>query len=44
MVGRGFDGWLSIEEASRTGEEGFRQAVAYADAAWVRAGGRSRGR
>ncbi|HEU5086204.1 MAG TPA: sugar phosphate isomerase/epimerase family protein, partial [Roseiflexaceae bacterium] len=25
----GFDGWISIEEASRTGEEGFRQAVAY---------------
>ena len=26
---RGFDGWISIEEASRTGEDGFRQAVAY---------------
>ncbi|HWQ14027.1 MAG TPA: sugar phosphate isomerase/epimerase family protein [Roseiflexaceae bacterium] len=34
LVAGGFDGWLSIEEASRTGEQGFRQAVAYARAAW----------
>ncbi len=39
LVANGFDGWISIEEASRTGDEGFRQAVAYADAAWGMAGG-----
>jgi sugar phosphate isomerase/epimerase len=33
----GFDGWVSIEEASRTGEQGFRQAVAYARQAWAAA-------
>ncbi|MDQ5853251.1 MAG: sugar phosphate isomerase/epimerase, partial [Chloroflexota bacterium] len=42
MVEGGFDGWVSVEEASRTGEEGFRQAVAYADRAWQEAGGRQR--
>lgn len=30
MTRTGFDGWVSIEEASRTGEEGFRRAVAFA--------------
>ncbi len=39
----GFDGWLSVEEASKTGEEGFRKAIPYADAAWVEAGGTARG-
>ncbi len=29
MVQQGFAGWISIEEASRTGETGFRSAVAY---------------
>lgn len=29
-----FTGWLSIEEASRTGEAGFRQAVVFARHAW----------
>lgn len=38
----GFDGWISIEEASKTGEEGFRRAVAFADQAWTEAGGRPR--
>jgi len=44
LVRGGFDGWLSIEEASRTGETGFHQAVAYVDGAWVAAGGRPRER
>ena len=38
----GFDGWVSVEEASKTGEEGFRKAIPYADAAWVKAGGTPR--
>ena len=43
LVVGGFDGWLSIEEASRSGEQGFEQAVAFADRAWRDAGGRPRG-
>lgn len=39
---KGFDGWISVEEASKTGEEGFRRAIPYADHAWVAAGGRAR--
>ena len=42
MVAGGFDGWVSIEEASRTGEAGFHEAVAFADQAWQAAGGRPR--
>ncbi len=42
MVAGGFDGWISIEEASRTGEEGFRTAVDFADQAWQEAGGQPR--
>lgn len=38
----GFDGWISIEEASRTGEEGFRRAIEFADRAWAEAGGTRR--
>ncbi len=38
----GFDGWISVEEASKTGEEGFRHAIPYADQAWVDAGGQRR--
>jgi sugar phosphate isomerase/epimerase len=38
----GFDGWISIEEASRTGEDGFRRAVAFADRVWGEAGGTPR--
>jgi sugar phosphate isomerase/epimerase len=30
LVAGGFDGWLSIEEASRSGEQGFQQAVDFA--------------
>jgi sugar phosphate isomerase/epimerase len=33
----GFDGWMSIEEASRTGEAGFRSAITYARGAWEQA-------
>jgi sugar phosphate isomerase/epimerase len=29
LAAAGFDGWYSIEEASRTGEEGLRRAVAF---------------
>jgi len=42
VVRDGFDGWISIEEASRTGDDGFRKAVAFADRAWQDAGGRPR--
>jgi sugar phosphate isomerase/epimerase len=42
LVAEGFDGWVSVEEASKRGEEGFRRAIPYADAAWVEAGGRPR--
>ena len=32
-----YDGWLSIEEASRLGEVGFEQAIAYVRNAWEHA-------
>ncbi len=44
LTSSGFDGWISIEEASRTGPEGFHHAVAFADRAWVGAGGNPRHR
>ncbi|HRJ44029.1 MAG: sugar phosphate isomerase/epimerase [Caldilineaceae bacterium] len=30
----GFDGWLSVEEGSKTGEEGFRQAIPAVRSLW----------
>jgi sugar phosphate isomerase/epimerase len=31
----GYDGWISVEEFSRTGEAGFRAAVAFVRRAWA---------
>lgn len=42
LIAGGFDGLVSIEEASRTGDDGLRQAVAFADRAWAEAGGKPR--
>lgn len=42
LIDAGFDGWVSVEEAGKRGEQGFRQAIPYADWAWVQAGGRAR--
>jgi sugar phosphate isomerase/epimerase len=42
LVQNGFDGWVSVEEASRTGEEGFRRAIPLAEQLWVEAGGNRR--
>ncbi len=33
----GYDGWLSIEEASRSGQKGFQQSIAYVRNAWEQA-------
>ena len=35
----GFDGWISTEEASKTGEAGFRQAIPYVRQLWERVAG-----
>jgi len=42
LVQAGFDGWISVEEASKTGESGFRHAIPLAEHLWVAAGGRLR--
>ncbi len=42
LVQQGFDGWVSVEEASKTGEAGFRTAIPRAEQLWVEAGGRPR--
>jgi len=44
IVASGFDGWISIEEGSRTGPEAFDHAVAFADREWASAGGTCRDR
>jgi sugar phosphate isomerase/epimerase len=42
LVQLGFDGWISVEEASGAGERAFREAVAFTEAAWRGAGGAPR--
>jgi sugar phosphate isomerase/epimerase len=42
LVQNGFDGWVSVEEASKTGEAGFRTAIPRAERLWVEAGGAAR--
>lgn len=42
VVASGFDAWISIEEASRTGDDAFAGAVRFTDTAWIAAGGRPR--
>src|SRR5690606_42063687 len=42
LVQNGFDGWISVEEASKTGEAGFRTAIPLTEQLWVEAGGRPR--
>jgi sugar phosphate isomerase/epimerase len=42
LIQNGFDGWVSVEEASKTGEEGFRRAIPLAEQLWVQAGGAPR--
>ena len=34
IASSGFDGWISVEEASRTGDAGLARAVAFARRAW----------
>lgn len=36
LAQNGFDRWISVEEASKQGEEGFRQAIPYVKALWQR--------
>ena len=42
LIQNGFDNWVSVEEASKTGEDGFRRAIPLAEQLWVRAGGAPR--
>jgi hypothetical protein len=38
IVSSGFDGWVSVEEASQAGDEGIGRAIKYTDRAWVISG------
>jgi len=42
MQAAGFDGWISVEEASGRGEAGFWQAIPYIDSRWQKVGGKAR--
>jgi sugar phosphate isomerase/epimerase len=42
LVQAGFDGWVSVEEASMTGEDGFRRAIPRTEEMWISAGGAAR--
>jgi sugar phosphate isomerase/epimerase len=42
MIHAGYDGWVSVEEASKQGEGGFEIAIPFADRAWAEAGGNPR--
>jgi len=42
LVQNGFDGWVSVEEASMTGADGFRQAIPRTEEMWISAGGAAR--
>lgn len=42
LVALGYDGWISIEEASKTGPDAFSTAVQFVDRAWTDAGGQPR--
>jgi sugar phosphate isomerase/epimerase len=44
LVQNGFDGWVSVEEASKNGEAGFRIAIPRAEQLWIAAGGAARAR
>lgn len=39
LVRTGFTGWVSVEEASKMGEDGFRRAIPMAKQLWLEAGG-----
>ena len=38
----GYDGWISIEEASKTGPDALPAAIAFVDRVWAEAGGTPR--
>src|SRR5262245_42285113 len=42
IVSSGFNGWVSVEEASGMGESAILPSLQFADRAWIEAGGRPR--